>query len=110
MAEALLLSNTLDSFIPISRFNKGEAGKIFEEVRHSGYKIVMKNNKPACVMLTPERYQQMMALIENQYLLALAEERLANGTSKTYAAQEIYDQLGIDENDDIPMVYGVDFE
>jgi hypothetical protein len=30
--------------VPITRFNKGEANKIFDEVQNSGPKIVMKNN------------------------------------------------------------------
>jgi len=58
------LSNVLDAFVPITRFNRGEAGKIFAEVRESGYKIVVKNNVPICVMVTPEWYQEMMDKIE----------------------------------------------
>ena len=106
------ISNTLDSLVPITRFNRGEANKIFEEVRESGCKIVVKNNTPACVMLTPERYKEMMELIEDQYLLALAEERERNDNGVRYSAEEVYKELGIesDDNDEIPMEYGVDFE
>ena len=39
------------SIVPITRFNKGEANRIFDEVESSGTKIVMKNNRPACVLL-----------------------------------------------------------
>jgi len=105
-------SNALDSLIPITRFNRGEAGKIFDEVRESGCKVVMKNNAPACVLLTPERYKEMMEIIEDQYLLELAEGRLRNGSGLTIPAEEVYAELGIpaDESDEIPMEYGVDFE
>ncbi len=37
------------STVPISRFNKGLAGKIFTEVRRTGPKVVMKNNVAECV-------------------------------------------------------------
>ena len=54
------VSNLLNTMVPISRFNRGEAGKIFDEVNASGVKVVVKNNKPACVLITPEKYEQMM--------------------------------------------------
>ena len=41
--------NILDSIVPISRFNKGEANRIFTEVKNDGIRIVVKNNTPECV-------------------------------------------------------------
>ena len=37
-----LLKNT----VSISQFNKGQAKKIFAEVKQTGMKIVFKNNEP----------------------------------------------------------------
>ena len=107
-----VITNIIDALVPISRFNKGEANKIFDEVRETGCKIVVKNNAPACVLLTPEKYQEMLEAIEDQYLIALAEERLKNGVGATVPAEEVYRELGIDSDDlnEIPMEYGVDFE
>ena len=112
MLNVLSLSNVLDALVPITRFNRGEANKIFDEVRESGCKIVVKNNTPACVMLTPERFQKMMEMIEDQALFALAEERLKHDSETRYSAAEVYRELGIesDAQDEIPMEYGVDFE
>ena len=112
MSNVFYPGKVLDALVPITRFNRGEANKIFDEVRESGYKIVVKNNKPACVMLTPERYQEMVEMIEDQYLLALAEERMKNDTGKTYTFEEILaeDGLTMDDLEDVPMEYGVDFE
>jgi PHD/YefM family antitoxin component YafN of YafNO toxin-antitoxin module len=76
MINSLPVSSMLDALIPISRFNKGEANKIFDEVKESGYKIVVKNNAPACVLLTPEKYQEMLEMLEDRYLFAIAEERI----------------------------------
>ena len=50
----------LKNFVPISRFNKGEAGKIIEEVKRDGIKVIVKNNAPECVMLTVEAYDKLV--------------------------------------------------
>lgn len=75
---ALALKNT----IPISLFHKGMAGKIFKSVKESGSKIVMKNNVPECVLLSPESYLEMTEKLENAELLALAMQRIENGAFK----------------------------
>jgi hypothetical protein len=95
MASKTYRGNILDSLIPISRFNKGEASKIFDEVRLSGYKIVVKNNVPACLLLTPESYQELLDIIDDQSLLALAEERLKNDNGMTYSFEEILAKDGL---------------
>lgn len=95
MLNNIAISNALDALVPISRFNKGEASKIFEEVRETGCKIVVKNNVPSCVLLTPERYKELMEEIEDQYFLALAEERLKNDSGVTYTQEEIMAEFGI---------------
>ena len=66
--------NVLDSIIPISRFNKGEANKIFSDVKKFGTKIVVKNNVPECVLMSPQTYQQMMEEYEDAVLAAEAEK------------------------------------
>ena len=51
--------------VPISLFNRGQAGKIFEEVKRFGAKVVMKNNNPECVLLSPEEYIELMEKLED---------------------------------------------
>jgi len=94
MINILSVSSMLDALVPISRFNKGEANKIFDEVKESGCKIVVKNNVPACVLLTPERYQEMLEMLEDQYLLALAEERVKRNNGKSVPLEEIIKEDG----------------
>ena len=53
-------NNVLNMIVPISRFNKGEANKIFEEVKKDGVKIVLKNNQPIGVIMTPEMYESLI--------------------------------------------------
>ena len=95
MINSVLRGNVLDALVPISRFNKGEANKIFDEVRLTGVKVVVKNNAPACVLITPERYQEMIDMINDQYLLALAEERERNNTGVTHSFEEVLAERGL---------------
>ena len=95
MINNVLRGNVLDALIPISRFNKGEANKIFDEVRSSGYKIVVKNNAPACVLLAPERYKELTDIFDDHYLLTLAEERLKNDNAPTIPFEEILAKDGL---------------
>lgn len=95
------VGSVLNAIVPISRFDNGEASRIFDEVRDSGCKVVVKNDTPACVLMTPEQYQKMVELLDDQYLLALAEERERNDTGVTYPAEEVYAMLGIEADDDL---------
>ena len=75
---ALNAVNVIDSIVPISRFNKGEASKIFADVKKFGTRIVVKNNTPECVLMSPQVYQDMMEEYENAMLLAESRKRLSD--------------------------------
>lgn len=60
MYDAITATKMLKAFVPISRFNKGEAGKIIEEVKQDGIKVIVKNNAPECVMITVEDYDRLV--------------------------------------------------
>lgn len=99
-------SSLLNAIVPISRFNKGEANKIFDEVNLSGFKIVVKNNKPTCVLITPEKYEEMVETIENYYLFIEAEKRIKSAENTDYIShEEIMQNLNItkDELSDIEV-------
>jgi len=95
MLNEVSLSNALDAVVPITRFNRGEASKIFDEVKESGCKVVVKNNIPACVMLTPEKFQEMVDMIEDQALLAIAEARLKYSSENTISFEDILAKDGL---------------
>ena len=95
MINVISMNHALDSVIPITRFNRGEANKIFDEVRESGCKIVVKNNTPTCVLLTPEKFKEMVDMIEDQYLLTVAQERLKYDTGETYSFEELLAKDGL---------------
>ena len=95
---ALRTVDLLDSIIPISRFNKGEANKIFSEVKKNGVRIVVKNNVPECVLISPKDYQQMIEEYEDTVLLSEAEKRIAEKT-KPISHQELIKRLGFTKED-----------
>ncbi len=60
MYDTLTATKMINAFVPISRFNKGEAGKIIEEVKQEGIRVVVKNNTPVCVMIRVEDYDRLV--------------------------------------------------
>lgn len=100
MLNNITVNTVLNALIPISRFNKGEANKIFDEVKKTGYKIVVKNNAPACVLITPDKFQEMLEELEDYHLLNIAKERMANAKEEDFIlAEDIYKELGITDSD-----------
>ncbi len=100
MPNNISISRIMNALVPISRFNKGEANKIFEEVHETGFKIVLKNNSPACVLLTPETYEKMLETVENYRLLLEAGERMAKAKAEDFLSTEkAMQELGIGEAD-----------
>ena len=59
------LVNAIKNTVPITQFNRGLAGKIFEDVKKQGAKVVMKNNTPECVLMSPEEYLSLMEEVES---------------------------------------------
>ncbi len=103
------ITHVLRNTIPISLFNKGLAGKIFDEVKKTGAKVVFKNNTPECVLISPDEYIRMIDAINDAKLLELASARMENFDPKTLKdANEVYSELNIsqktlDEMDDVEI-------
>ena len=94
------ITSAIRDTIPISQFNRGLAGKIFEEVKRSGAKVVMKNNAAECVLLSPDEYLRLMDEVNDARLLVLAAQRMEHFDPKnTISDEELYRQLGITDKD-----------
>lgn len=90
----------MNSIIPISRFNKGEANRIFDEVEASGTKIVMKNNRPACILMSPGRYEALMEMLSDYVMREEADSRMSHfNSNEILSPEEIMDLIGITEED-----------
>ena len=86
--------------ISISLFNCGLAGKIFEEVKQTGAKVVMKNNTAECVLLSPDEYIRLMDELNDARLLTIAAERMAQfDPSTVISGEELYKDLGSTKED-----------
>jgi PHD/YefM family antitoxin component YafN of YafNO toxin-antitoxin module len=86
--------------IPISLFNRGLAGKIFEEVKQCGAKVVMKNNTAECVLLSPDEYVRLKDEVNDARLLTIAAERMAHYDPATVISNdEMNRRLGVTDED-----------
>ena len=113
--------SAIKNTVPISQFNRGLAGKIFEDVKQSGAKVVtsespsevwiakgsykhgsalvMKNNVAECVLISPEEYVRLMDEVNDARLLAVASERMAHFNPATLISEEEMNRrLGITED------------
>lgn len=94
------ITSAIKDTISITLFNRGLAGKIFEDVKQSGAKVVIKNNVAECVLLSPEEYLRLMDEVNDARLLAVANERMAScHPADAISAEEVYRELGITDED-----------
>lgn len=104
-----MLSNAIKNTVSISLFNKGLAGKVFDEVKKTGAKLVIKNNNPEAVIMSPEEYINLVDELNDAKLLAEATIRMQNADlSKAIPREEVLKMLGItqaelDEMDDVEI-------
>jgi len=90
----------LNSFVPISQFNRGQASKIFERVKTEKQIVVVKNNRPEAVIISLEEYLRLLEIEEDQILLAEAEKRVKeNGDEPTIPESVVLEELGITQSD-----------
>ena len=96
--------------VPITMFNRGLAGKVFEDVKRTGAKVVMKNNAAECVLLSPEEYTRLMDELNDARLAALASERMASQHPDALVSEaEMARRLEITD-EEIDSVGEVEFE
>ena len=88
-----------DHIVPITRFNKGEANKIFDEVSRDGFRYVVKNNQVKCILMSPDAYDKLIDEIEDYYDAKWAEERLVKSSGDTMTMKEVANKYSIKEED-----------
>ena len=101
------INDITQNIIPISLFNKGYAGKIFADVKKNGTKVVLKNDTPVCVLVSPEEYARMVDELNDAKLLEIANARMENfDPQAAIDADKVYRKLNIaskalEKNDEI---------
>ena len=104
------ITSAIKDTVSISLFNRGLAGKIFEEVKQGGAKVVMKNNTAECVLMSPDEYIRLMDAVNDAKLLTIANERLADmNPTEVIPAEDLYTDLGI-TSQELESVGEVEFE
>lgn len=88
-----------DHIVPITRFNKGEANKIFDEVSRDGFSYVVKNNQVKCILISPEAYDKLIDEMEDYYDAKWADERMAHSNGQTISMSEMAKKYNISEED-----------
>ena len=95
-----LATDFLQSLVPISQFNKGQAAKIFDRLHSEKELIVLKNNQPSAVILSLEEYTRLTEIEEDYFLLLEANRRIEeNGDKKTVSLDSVMDHLGISKEE-----------
>ena len=57
-----ITADLLNSLVSVTQFNKGQASKIFDRLRTERQLVVLKNNAPSAVILSPEEYADKMGV------------------------------------------------
>ena len=90
------IASAIRDTISISLYNRGLAGKIFEEVKQTGAKVVMKNNAAECVLMAPDEYIRLIDEVNDARLLTLANQRMAQfDPAAAISGEDVYSSLGI---------------
>lgn len=101
--EVFIIGSTtsfLQSLVPISQFNKGQATKIFDRLHSEKELIVLKNNQPSAIILSPEEYARLTEIEEDYFLLLEANKRIKdNENNKTISFNSVISNLGIDKEE-----------
>ena len=93
-----IAADLLQSLVPISQFNKGQAAKIFDRLRSERELIVLKNNQPSAIILSPEEYTRLTEIEEDYFLLLEANKRMEDNVNKTTISfDSMMSNLGISE-------------
>lgn len=90
----------LNSLVSITQFNKGQASRIFDRLNTEKQLIVLKNNVPSAVIISPEEYIRLSEIAEDYYLLTESQTRLkGNEGKKALSFSEVMQNCSITEND-----------
>ena len=91
---------TLNSFVSITQFNKGQASRIFDRLNTEKQLIVLKNNIPSAVIISPDEYIRLSEIAEDYYLLLEAQKRIKNNNGqKSLSFEDVMQNYGISESD-----------
>ena len=92
-------ADILDSLVPITQFNRGQASKIFDRLHSENRLIVLKNKQPAAIILSPSEFQRLSEIEKDYTLLLEATRRLKEDSVSTSSRKEVMSELDISKAD-----------
>ena len=96
----------LDNLVPISDFSHGKGSAAFSKVGDDNPVVVLKHNKPAFVIVTPDEYREAKQAEEDLALLTLALKRVAVAL---VSLSDVMEELGVSQ-DELDQMDEVEFE
>lgn len=85
----------LDNLVPISDFSHGKGSAAFSKVGDDNPVVVLKHNKPAFVIVTPDEYREAKQAEEDLALLTLALKRVAAASDDALVSlSDVMEELG----------------
>ena len=60
----MIEKNLVSDLVSVTMFNQGQASKIFNRLHDEKQIVVLKNNVPTAVLLSPDEYDRLLSLAE----------------------------------------------
>lgn len=61
----MIEKNLLNNLVSVTMFNQGQASRIFNRLQEEKQIVVLKNNIPTAILLSPDEYARLLSLAEN---------------------------------------------
>lgn len=87
------------NMVSVTELNKGNASKIIDEMKKTGYKVILKNNSPEAVLITPDQFEELISLREEVLDMSLGIEALKRlnsyNSQESISHEDILKEFGI---------------
>ncbi len=80
------------------QFKNGKAKEVFDEVDEIGTKIVLQDDIPSCILISPKQYQKILEALEDNRLYSEAEQRSKSNTTE-HSHEEVCSYFNITDED-----------
>jgi PHD/YefM family antitoxin component YafN of YafNO toxin-antitoxin module len=81
---------SLDNLVSVSELSHGGVSRAFGRVTDDNPLVVMRNNKPAVIVITPDDYRKFTAVEEDFALYQEAVERMKNDDGTRLSMDDVF--------------------
>lgn len=81
---------SLDNLVSVSELSHGGVSRTLGRVSDNNPVVVMRNNKPAAVVITPDDYRRFTEAEEDFALYLEAEERMRNDDGTRLSMDDVF--------------------